>query len=82
MRCFILRFIHSHSDATGVFSSSLLGKCRVENFRQACLQLDTLYPLKMTPLSGYWEVDSGRPSLLRDVIHACLQNPCPKARRT
>ena len=33
-RRFALRFIHSHSDATGVFRNAILGNCRVDNFRQ------------------------------------------------
>ena len=34
LRHFALRFIHSHSDATGILRSVFLGNCCVDDFRQ------------------------------------------------
>ena len=61
LRSFALRFIHSHSDATGVFSQCIPGK--LSRWRLPATVLDTLYPLKMTPLPGYWDGDHDRPRL-------------------
>ena len=36
LTCFALRFIHSHSDSTGIFRNAFLGNCRVDDFRQPC----------------------------------------------
>ena len=34
LRRFALRFINSHSNATGVFRNAFLGNCRVDDVRQ------------------------------------------------
>ena len=36
LRHFAVRFIHSHSDATGVFRNAFLENCHVEDFWQPC----------------------------------------------
>ena len=53
----LLRFINSHSYTT--FSQCIHEK--LSRLRIPATVLDTLYPLKMTPLPGYCDADHDRP---------------------
>ena len=75
LRRFALRFIHSHSDATGVFRNVFLGTCRVDDFREP-------YALNMTPLPGSWNTESQTDReqglhdlVMRNVLIVVLVNP-------
>ena len=55
---FSLRFIHSHSDSTGVFRNAFSENVALTTFGN---RLDTLYHVKMKQLPGYWDADHDRP---------------------
>ena len=55
---FSRKFIHLHSDATGVFRNAFH---EVVALSTSGYRLDTLYLIKMTPLPGYWDADHDRP---------------------
>ena len=59
LRRFALWFFHSNSDTPGVFRNAFLG-IFLSRWQLLATELDTLYPLNMMPLPGYWNADRDR----------------------
>ena len=65
LRCFVLRFINSHSDATGIFAMHFW---EIIALTTSGNRVRPIVSLKMTPLPGYWDADHGRPRTMNTVF--------------